>query len=598
MEQEKRRNLTSELQSVACGTYPEIFQRFNALAEQYGNMPAGALASAFSRVSMSQSARVNPYIQNRRVQAISSLPEDYTKNTVAEMLTAPLGNEQGLRQVEHGLEFTAYPLFHTRKMYQDLLTYHSYIAPEFTDKDTAKNDEFWREWKLLEKLRRKLDVKTTAHKLAGQAVQEGKVFYYPRVSVDKPHNKVNYAFIQQLPSDWIKIVGFNSVSKYTVAFNMMYFLKPGCEPAQFGELFKPYWGIFTQVAAKPPKGAGTRYVYAAKNTINMNRFTELKTAAEQGGGVLPGDPDVYYQNGKWCYWVTLPVDAVYPFEIDDAQTAVVSPLTGLFLSFIQIAQYEQIQLELVQNPLISLLTGEIEYDDNSTRQQSDSYKLSNAVWELFRTRFYDELAENNTSGIGWYAAPLKNMELHQLAEAPSATKISSAGYGYTMAKAGLSALIPTSDEPRAGVANISLQIESKFAEQIYRCYERMMQGIMDGLNLKYSWRFECFGDIATDNDLKESLRKDMTLGILPATLKYLAMNNMSLLDDMSISRAMLESGIMNLRKPLSSTFTEAKNGGNGNQTPETKRATNPGGRPKSEGNPATEGQEASEDAGG
>ena len=150
MEQEKRRNLTSELQSVACGTYPEIFQRFNALAEQYGNMPAGALASAFSRVSMSQSARVNPYIQNRRVQAISSLPEDYTKNTVAEMLTAPLGNEQGLRQVEHGLEFTAYPLFHTRKMYQDLLTYHSYIAPEFTDTDTAKNDEFWREWKLLE----------------------------------------------------------------------------------------------------------------------------------------------------------------------------------------------------------------------------------------------------------------------------------------------------------------------------------------------------------------------------------------------------------------------------------------------------------------
>lgn len=132
-----------------------------------------------------------------------------------------------------------------------------------------------------------------------------------------------------MPSDWIKIVGFNSVSKYTVAFNMMYFLKPGCEPAQFGDLFKPYWGIFTQVAARPPKGAGTRYVYAAKNTINMNRFTELKTAAEQGGGVLPGDPDVYYQNGKWCYWVTLPVDAVYPFEIDDAQTAVVSPLTGL-----------------------------------------------------------------------------------------------------------------------------------------------------------------------------------------------------------------------------------------------------------------------------
>jgi hypothetical protein len=416
------------------------------------------------------------------------------------------------------------------------------------------------------------------------------------VSVDKPHNKVNYAFMQQLPSDWIKIVGFNSVSKYTVAFNMMYFLKPGCEPAQFGELFKPYWGIFTQVAAKPPKGAGTRYVYAAKNTINMNRFTELKTAAEQGGGVLPGDPDVYYQNGKWCYWVTLPVDAVYPFEIDDAQTAVVSPLTGLFLSFIQIAQYEQIQLELVQNPLISLLTGEIEYDDNSTRQQSDSYKLSNAGWELFRTRFYDELAENNTSGIGWYAAPLKNMELHQLAEAPSATKISSAGYGYTMAKAGLSALIPTSDEPRAGVANISLQIESKFAEQIYRCYERMMQGIMDGLNLKYSWRFAMFGNIAEDEKTFENARQGMTLGILPQTMLYMAMLDMSVMDDMAISRAVKESGIMDLRLPLVTSYN-AKQSESG-LPPQAAHDMNPGGRPASEGAPGTEGQEASEDAGG
>lgn len=594
---DETKNLTTELRGLSNATYPEIFKRFQALSEEYGDMPAGALASAFSRVSASAVNRNNPYIQNRRVQAISSLPKDYSKNRVAEMLTNPMGNEQGLRQVEHGLEFTAYPLFHTRKMYQDLLTYHSYIAPEFTDKDTAKNDEFWREWKLLEKLRRKLDPKTTAHKLAGQAVQEGKVFYYPRVSVDKPHNKVNYAFMQQLPSDWVKIVGFNSVSKYTVAFNMMYFMQPGTDPLQFGDLFKPYWDVFSRVTERgAPRGTGTRFVYAAKNRVDMGLLAEI----QRRGGFGEGEtPDVYYQNGQYFYWVTLPVDSVYTFEIDDAQTAVVSPLTGLFLSFIQIAQYEQIQLELVQNPLISLLTGEIEYADDNNRNLSDAYKLSNAGWELFRARFYDMLSENNTSGIGWYAAPLKNMELHQLAEAPSATKISSAGYGYTMAKAGLSALIPTSDEPRAGVANISLQIESKFAEQIYRCYERMMQGIMDGLNLKFSWRFECFGDIATDNDLKENLRKDMTLGILPATLKYLAMNNMSLLDDMSISRAMLESGIMDLRKPLSSTFTEAKSGGNGSggQTPEAKRATDPGGRPTADKKPGTEGQEASQDAG-
>ena len=590
---DETKNLTTELRGLSNATYPEIFKRFQALSEKYGDMPAGALASAFSRVSASAANRNNPYIQNRRVQAVSSLPKDYSKNRVAEMLTNPMGNEQSLRQVEHGLEFTAYPLFHTRKMYQDLLTYHSYIAPEFTDKDTAKSDEFWREWKLLEKLRRKLDPKTTAHQLAGQAVQEGKVFYYPRVSVDKPHNKVNYAFMQQLPSDWVKIVGFNSVSKYTVAFNMMYFMQPGTDPLQFGDLFKPYWYVFSRVTERgAPRGTGTRFVYAAKNRVDMGLLAEI----QRGDGFGEDEtPDVYYQNGQYFYWVTLPVDNVYTFEIDDAQTAVVSPLTGLFLSLIQIAQYEQIQLELVQNPLISLLTGEIEYRDDDTRQSADAYKLSNAGWELFRTRFYDELAANNTNGIGWYAAPLKNMELHQLSEAPGATKISTAGYGYTMAKAGLSALIPTSDEPRAGVANISLQIESRFAEQIYRGYERMMQGIMDGLNLKHSWRFSMFGNLAEDEKTFENARQGMTLGILPQTMIYMAMLDMSVIDDLAMSSAIKESGIMDMRLPLVTSYN-AKQSESG-LPPQAAHDMNPGGRPAADKKPGTEGQEASQDAG-
>lgn len=588
----EQRNLTTELRSVACSSYPEIFARFRELSERYGDMPAGALASAFSRVSGTQMNRNNPYIQNRRVKAVSSLPQDYSKDSVAEMLRAPMGNEQGLRQVEHALEFTAYPLFHTRKVYQDLLTYHSCIAPEFNDKDSAKNDDFWREWKLLEKLRRKLDPRSTAHQLAGQAVQEGKIFCYPRVNVDKPHNKVNYAFLQQLPSDWVKIVGFNSVSKYTVAFNMMYFLQPGTDPAQFGDLFAPYWDVFTAVTDRgTPKGTGTKFIYAAKNAVDLQALANL----ERARGGLAGEPDAYSQNGRWFYWVTLPIEKIYPFEIDDAQTAVVSPLTGLFLSLIQIAQYEQIQLELVQNPLISLLTGEIEFRDDDNRQNADAYKLSNAGWELFRARFYDELAENNTNGIGWYAAPLKNMELHQLSEAPGATKISTAGYGYTMAKAGLSALIPTSDEPRAGVANISLQIESRFAEQIYRCYERMMRGIMDGLNLKYEWRFSMFGNLAEDEKTFENARQGMTLGLLPQTVIYWAMLDMSVMDDLAVSAAIKESGVMDMRLPLVTSYN-AKQRESG-LPPQAAHDMNPGGRPAQTGAPDTEGQEASVDAG-
>lgn len=578
-------DLTNEFKEMQYSSYSDIFKRFKKLSAEYGGMPVGSMINAFTRVTGGTYYRNNPYIQNRRVQAISSLPADFSKNKVAEMLTAPLANEMPLRQVEHALEYTAYPLLHTRKMYQDLLTYHSCIAPQFTDADTAKKDEFWREWKLLEKLRRKLDPRTTAHRLAGQAVQEGKVFYYPRISVDKAHNKVNYAFLQQLPSDWTKIVGFNSVSKYTVAFNLFYFLRPGCFPEQFGDLFEPYMDVFSQVVEKPPKGAGSKYVYAEKSTVDMGKFKRMA-----GDAPLPGNPDVYYQNGRWFYWVTLPVDAVFPFEIDDANTTVVSPLTGLFLSLLQIAQYEQIQLELVQNPLISLFTGEIPYRDKTdAKPTDDDYRLSNAGRMMFEELWYQMLANSNTSGIGWFTAPVENIKMHQLAEAPSATKISSAGYGYTMAKAGLSALIPTSDEPRAGVANISLQIESKFAEQIYRCCERMMQSVFEGLNLRFEWRFSMFGNIAEDEATMKAAKEGMTLGILPQTMIYLAMLDMSLVDDLAISQAVSESGVLDLRIPLVSTYS-AKQSESG-LPPQAAHDANPGGRPAGDGTAQTDGRE-------
>lgn len=591
---EEKLNLTTELQDVQYSSYSDIFGRFKKLSEQYGGMPMNSLMSAFSRTTGAQYYRNDPYIQNRRVQAISSLPNEFSKNKVAEMLTSPIANERGLRQVEHALEYTAYPLFHTRKMYQDLLTYHSYIVPEFTEKDAAKNDDFWREWKLLEKLRRKLDPKTTAHKLAGQAVQEGKVFYYPRISVDKPHNKVDYAFMQQLPSDWTKIVGFNSVSKYTVAFNLFYFLRPGCFPEQFGDLFEPYLDTFSMVTDRAPKGVGKKYVYAEKGTVDMGRFRQIVQDNPQG---LAGEPEVYYQNGKWFYWVTLPVDKIFTFEIDDANTTAVSPLTGLFLSLLQIAQYEQIQLELVQNPLISLFTGEIPYKQkNDQTAIEDDYRLSDAGRRLFEYLWYQMLSDSNTSGIGWFTAPVQNIKMHQLAEAPSATKISSAGYGYTMAKAGLSALIPTSDEPRAGVANISLQIESKFAEQIYRCYERMMQSIFEGMNLKYSWRFSLFGNIAEDADTLKVAKEGMTLGILPQTVIYLALHDMSVVDDLTLSHAISESGVLDLRIPLVSTYSAKQ--GDSRLPPQAAHDANPGGRPGVEGKKTSEGAEAGIDANG
>lgn len=568
---------TSELNKLQYAAFPQIFEKLRTMAAENQGMPMSAISTAFAGINAGRYGMANPYIQNRRVKQISSLPVNFTKDKVGEMLTAPYDNEQPLRQVSHILEYTAYPLFHIRKTYQNLLTYHSYVMPRMVSGEDTKKDDFLREWKLTEKLREEFKPKENAHQIVGQVGVEGKVFYYPRYSVDKSHNKVNYAFMQQLPSDWTKITGYNNVSKYTVAFNMMYFLQPGCVPEQFGELFLPYLYDFGSVVQKP-EGTGTSVVFAQKTRIDMQKFQRI-----QAMGDMPGTPDVYYQNGRWYYWVYLPVDSVFPFEADDVSRTAISPFAGLFLNMIQLAQMEQIQLELIQNPLVSLLHGEIPYRDDKAASSEDQYKLSNAGRLLFEAIWYDMLQMNSTSGIGLYAAPFVNMKLESLSEAPSAMDIVKQGYSDTMSQAGMGAIIPLGDDPKAGTAQISLQIESKFMQTVYRDFERMMNAIIKKLNLKYEWKFVMFGDIAEDEKTLERCMKGMEHGILPDTILYNALLDRSMLDDMCLSDVVYNSGILDKRIPLVTSYNMAQD--KSNLPPQSP------GRPKGDGNVTADGSE-------
>lgn len=568
---------TSELNKLQYAAFPQIFEKLRTMAAENQGMPMSAISTAFAGINAGRYGMANPYIQNRRVKQISSLPVNFTKDKVGEMLTAPYDSEQPLRQVSHILEYTAYPLFHIRKTYQNLLTYHSYVMPRMVSGEDTKKDDFLREWKLTEKLREEFKPKENAHQIVGQVGVEGKVFYYPRYSVDKSHNKVNYAFMQQLPSDWTKITGYNNVSKYTVAFNMMYFLQPGCVPEQFGELFLPYLYDFGSVVQKP-EGTGTSVVFAQKTRIDMQKFQRI-----QAMGDMPGTPDVYYQNGRWYYWVYLPVDSVFPFEADDVSRTAISPFAGLFLNMIQLAQMEQIQLELIQNPLVSLLHGEIPYRDDKAASSEDQYKLSNAGRLLFEAIWYDMLQANNTSGIGLYLAPAENMKLESLSEAPSAMDIVKQGYSDTMSQAGMGAIIPLGDDPKAGTAQISLQIESKFMQTVYRDFERMMNAIIKKLNLKYDWKFVMFGDIAEDEKTLERCMQGMEHGILPDTILYNALLDRSMLDDLCLSDAVFNSGILDKRLPLVTAYNmKQDSSGLPPQSP---------GRPKGDGNVTADGSE-------
>lgn len=568
--------------------YNSYAATFKELALRNSDMPIESVIAAFGRTSASAGFTANPYVQNRRVKAISSLPVQYEYDSVAEMIQAPDENELPLRQVSHVLESTVAPYWKIRKTYQDIMTYHWYTCPtgDLT-MDDAKTNEFKRELSLTEKFVDAAKIEQKAHEIVGQCVQEGKVFYTTRYQVDKTHNQVNYAFMQQLPQDWLKIVGFNNISKYTVAFNLMYFMEPGTSTMFFGDLFTPYMDTFWDVVATLPlKNKSKKFVFAAKNGFPgdyVEKIKGLKDTAE-------GAPDIYYQMGKWYYWVMLPVDRVWTFEIDDINRNVVPPLTGLFLSLVNIAKYEQIQLSLVQNPLVSLVLAEIPYRDDPGATQDDAYRLSPAGRTLFEEYWRQMLYNTNTTGVGFYSGPFKNMHLEQLAEAPSATKISSDGYSYAMQKSGIG-IIPSTTDPRAGTVNVALKIECRFGENIYRQMENMMNYIFFDLGLKYDWKFHMFGNLAEDDNRLKNAKEGMTLGILSSTLEYLALLGRRVSDDLCASNMIMASGIMDLRQPLVSTYSARQDDDrlpsrSRSQTDSTKatveKMLNPGGRERVE----------------
>ena len=574
----------------AYGSYGEYFNALRTLANGYADLPASSFYTAWAAALQA----TNPYIQNQRVKRISTVPGDYSKSQIVDMLKAPDNRERDLRSVGMGLEWTAYPYRKIRMTYQGVNTYRYYHYPAYLSAEEAKSPTVRREGVLLDKLNRRLRPDAWAHQIVGQAWQMGKVAYVPRISVDKPHNGVNYAFMQQLPADWYRIVGFNSESKYTVMFDMMYFLGvPGASWQQFGSLFEPYLDDFNNVLVPEDNipGLGKKFVYASKNKVvgqNGRRFCVDFSRLNENA---PGNPKLYNQSGRWHYFVTLPVEKVWVFEIDDTSRTAAPMSAGLFPSFSQISDVEDVALSVMQNPLVSLVFGEIPYwNEKNGADSADPTKLSPTGREYFLAEWAQMIAAYNAGGIGFFPAPFANLHMETLPEVTGSSEMTTKQYGYAVLKSGMSGLIPINSDPRAGAVEISAKLEERVALPVYQQFSRMMESLYRGLNLSYEWRFTMFGGFVSDAADLEAARQGMTLGILSETVKYLALRGLSLWEDMGISEYVSASGILDKRIPLVSSYHATQDKSGLPPMPEDK-----GGRPTKDADQAlAEGGEAQE----
>lgn len=559
-------------------TWAELAKGLRKLNGQYGSLGMGSIFSAWTAAGGINLLTQWPQIQNARIKGVNTKAADYSKDQIAEMVQAPGSNERELRAVSASLDGSAMTYSIILDTYQNIPTYDWYVYPSET-LSRVSYEQMRRDYILTQKLADKINPSATARKINGQCAKYGKVFYTPRYDVDKSHNAVKYAFLQQLPTDWCMIVGENNgPGKYTVAFNLMYFMTPGTDPRQFGDLFLPYLDVFGEVVEE--RGS---YAYSSAERrygINAEKFRACDAAN------TVGNPRWYQVGTVNYYWVNLPADQVIVFERNDRTVDVVPETSGMMVSMVQVPAYEAAQLEIILNPLTSIMTGELPTYDTAGVPGADPIAISPAQRELFETFWYQMLSANNTSGIGLYLAPAKNMKLQTITDTVSSTSIAEHAYSDQIQKAGLAAIIPTSDDPKVGVAELSAKVNAQAVQPIYNTFERMMNAIFEDLNLKTVMRFHMFGDVFSRDREMEQARKDMTLGLMEATLKYNAMMGHSILDDLAISEFVTKSGIMDRRLPLVSTYS-ARNDKSA-LPPQAAQELNPGGRPAEEGSESSQ----------
>jgi len=559
-------------------TWSELAKGIKRLNGQYGSLGMSSIFSAWTAAGGINLLNQWPQIQNARIKGVNTRAADYNKDQIADMVQEPGSYERELRAVSTSLDGSAMTYSVILDTYQNIPTYDWYVYPSETISHVSY-EQMRRDYILTQKLADKINPSATARRINGQCAKFGKVFYTPRYDVDKSHNAVKYAFLQQLPTDWCMIVGHNNgPGKYTVAFDLMYFMQPGTDPRQFGDLFLPYMEAFSEVVESREK-----YIYTSKQErygINAEKFRQNETAETIGN-------PMWYQVGVTnYYWVNLPADKVIVFERNDRTVDVVPETSGMMVSMVQVPAYEAAQLEIILNPLTSIMTGELPTYDTQAVPGADPVAISPATRELFETFWYQMLANNNTSGIGLYLAPAKNLKLQTITDTVSSTSIAEHAYSDQIQKAGLAAIIPTSDDPKVGVAELSAKVNAQAVQPIYWTFERMMNAIFESLNLKTVMRFHMFGDVFSRDREMEQARKDMTLGLMEATLKYNAMMGHSILDDLAISEFVTKSGIMDRRLPLVSTFSARQR--DGTLPPQAAQELNPGGRPSEPGSESSQ----------
>lgn len=482
----------------------------------------------------------NPYVQSQRVKSINSLPVFFKRNKLESAMKDMTGNEKTLRETGWAL-FSVYPLMKLYYMYADILTYRYYITPKYVGKKEVSRRDFWEEHRYVHSIIDKINPKRTFRNIALDTIIEGKTAYCLRLGLnDKDITKelklpkVEYCDFQKIPSDYWKITGINSETKFTVSVNFALFWQPGFSIKQYPPIFKKYYDLFNNIVDENGKMVG-----------DINNLIENDISVECSGG-------------KYYYWATMPLDEVFVFSHCEAHSWQLPNFSGLFLQAQDLQSYSYLQEELLQLPLSSVIIGTLPMNDSSGRigSSANNFALSpEAV--LFFESLFNSVAPR---GVKFMLAPGEDYKHFKFDNSvPNNINIVTETQQQWISSSGTGGLMSTTNKPSQAMVKSSQKIEPRYVDRFYEQWVNAVDIIFNKkIGTKYTWKFHMEGDVFNDEDMYNKCDKAISIGQNDVMPQYKSFFNKDMEDVISTQHYVKASNIYENMQLVESAFNSKK----------------------------------------
>ena len=518
--------------SVNKNTFKQDLEKRNALLMEESKMKWDNLCKITSmderRTALGLAYNNNPYIQNQRVKRVSSQPFSSNRENLEKALKDIQNNEQLIRQTSASL-FANYPLLKLNNLYADILSYRWYPNSIRVPLEQMKEMKYKKEKDFVNKWCKTLKPRQTFQNIVLKVQREGKVAYYMRDSVSENRKDVEYAYLQELPSDYIKIVGWNTASKFTVSFDFTYFWQAGTSPMQFPPIFQKYYKELNDTI--PPE--------------YHNRPFKPDS--------MPSDVDVYYNDNKWFYWRTLPLDECFVFSQDESQPYQVPNTAGLFLQAQDLQDYAFLQQELLQLPLSGGVFGTLPMaTDSGGTVATNNFGIDTDAFSFF-TDMFNEIAPK---GMQLFMSPAKDFKFFKFeGDAINNSQIQMNALQQFNAVAGVAGINTTTDKPNMAQVKSQQIMEAAYVAKMYPQFESFVNTWWKNkLKLSYEWRFNIKGSKFEDVTDFTRVEKGLSMGQNYLLPEYASYFDLRLEDVEAIQNEVISSGIYGKLEVVQSAF--------------------------------------------